>query len=66
MGKTSNEVKNRWKKKAVKRIAVELHHEKDADILARLEKEKSKQGFFKTAAREKIQREAEGDGASND
>lgn len=65
MTKPTNEVTNRYKRKTYKRCIVELHKEYDADILARLEKEKSKQGFFKTAAREKIQREAEGDGASD-
>lgn len=65
MTKTSSEAKNRWKRKAVKRIAVELHREYDSDILARLETEPSKQGFFKAAAREKIQREAEASEASD-
>ena len=47
----------RSRKKIYSRVSLELHKEYDADILARLDGEKSKQGFFKTAAREKIERE---------
>lgn len=57
MTRPSNEVIARYKKKAYSRVTVELHKENDADILERLDKEPSKQGFFKTAAREKIERE---------
>lgn len=57
MGKVSNEVKKRYHKKAYERVTLSLHKGNDSDILARLETEQSKQGFFKTAAREKISRE---------
>lgn len=57
MGRTSTEVKKRYNKRVYTRIAVSLHKENDADILERLDKEPSKQGFFKKAAREKIERE---------
>ncbi len=57
MTKPSNEVIARYKKKAYSRVSIELHKENDSDILERLDKEPSKQGFFKTAAREKIERE---------
>lgn len=59
MTKPTSEVINRSKRKYYRRVAVELHKEYDSDILARLETEPSKQGFFKAAAREKIRREAE-------
>lgn len=59
MTKPSNEVIYRSKKKIYKTVVINIHKEYDSDILARLETEPSKQGFFKAAAREKIQREAE-------
>ena len=57
MGRTSTEVKKRYNKRVYTRIEVALHKENDSDILERLDKEPSKQGFFKKAAREKIERE---------
>ena len=65
MTKPTTQVINRSKKKIYERLEINLHKEYDSDILARLETEPSKQGFFKAAAREKIQREAEASEASD-
>ena len=46
----------RYVRKAYERVEVKLHRELDKDIIDRLDEEPSRQGFFKTAAREKIAR----------
>lgn len=61
VGKTSKEVKARYQKRTYTRVEVQLHRELDKDIIDRLDEEPSRQGFFKTAAREKIAREEVGE-----
>lgn len=45
-----------WQKEHIRRVVIKLNKRTDADIIAQLDKEESKQGYIKQAIREKMSR----------
>ena len=57
MEKTKNATHNAWDKENTRFIGLKLNRNTDSDIIDRLEKEPSKQGFIKECIRAALQRE---------
>ena len=51
----------KYKKKIIKRIALDLHKVNDADIIEKLDTVTSKQGYIKESIREKMHKEDKDD-----
>lgn len=49
----------KWKKKAVYRVSIDLHREKYPEVIKRLESCESKSQYIKDALTEKVEREKE-------
>lgn len=62
MTEAQKRAQERYRRARTSSVLVKLHRENDADILARLEEEPSKNGYIKRLIREDIARRAEASG----
>lgn len=59
MGRTSQEVRDRYRKKSYKHYNIDVNVNTESDIVSIMEKQPNKQGFIKSAIREKGKKSAE-------